>query len=230
MLRKSIFLPLIAMLALLLAACGGNSTPTQTSTTSAAQDSNTASVSVTSAGPDADGDGVPDSAESLLGTDPNNADTDGDGQNDRVDSNPIVAENPISETSTTVGFTINTILVENNVDANNQAVSDHLELSLTNTANTDLRNFDIFYTVTDPTTNHVEAYYQQLPDFTLHAGESTSIHFDNAVQPAHFNFSPNSLFYTNQNQLVIEATLHTAGYAPQTATVNKDPGGEGGVE
>ncbi len=229
MFRKSIFLPLIGLLALLLAACGGNSTPTQTTNTSA-QTSSTANVSATPAGPDADGDGIPDSAESLLGTDPNNADTDGDGQNDRVDSNPIVAENPVSETSATVGFTINTILVENNVDASNQAVSDHLELSLTNTANTDLTNFDIFYTVTDPTTNHVEAYYQQLPDFTLHAGESTSIHFDNAVQPAHFKFNPNSLFYTNQNQLVIEATLHTAGYAPQTATVNKDPGGEGGVE
>lgn len=237
MMRKFFILPSVALLVLLLAACGGNppsAQPTPTSSPSSGAvtvaPSTADTTVVTAAGPDADGDGVPDTAESLLGTDPNNADTDGDGQNDRVDNNPIVAENPITETSTTVGFTINSILVENNVDANNQPVSDHLELSITNTANTDLTNFDIFYTITDPTTNHVEAYYQRLTDFTLRAGETASIHFDNAGQPAHFKFNPNSLYYTNQNQLVIDATLHAAGYAPQTATVNKDPGGEGGVE
>ena len=39
---------------------------------------------------DSDGDGVPDSAEVLLGTDPMVADTDGDGQNDLMDADPVV--------------------------------------------------------------------------------------------------------------------------------------------
>lgn len=179
---------------------------------------------------DADGDGLPDSTESLLMTDPNNPDTDGDGQNDRLDTTPIFTDTLIVETSTTVGFTLNSILAENNVDANNQAVSDHLELSITNTSGTTLTGFDIYYTISDPTASTVEGYYRPLPDFTLNAGETKSIHLDNAGLPDHFSSNPNSLFYINQNQLVIEATLHAEGYAPQTISVTKDPGGEGGVE
>ena len=41
------------------------------------------------AGPDTDGDGVPDTAEPLLHTDPGNPDTDGDGQNDLADAAPV---------------------------------------------------------------------------------------------------------------------------------------------
>ncbi len=46
------------------------------------------------AGPDADGDSVPDTAEPLLHTDPGNADTDGDGQNDLADAAPVTAPDP----------------------------------------------------------------------------------------------------------------------------------------
>jgi len=180
--------------------------------------------------PDADGDGLPDNTESLLMTDPNNPDTDGDGQNDLVDTTPIFTDTLIVETSTTVGFTLNSILVENNVDANNQAVSDHLELSITNTSGTALTGFDIYYTISDPTAGTVEGYYRTMPDFTLNAGETKSVHIDNAELPDHFSANLNSLFYINQNQLVIEATLHAGGYVPQTISVMKDPGGEGGVE
>ena len=40
---------------------------------------------------DYDGDGLTDAEESLLGTDPNNPDTDGDGINDKLDRTPLVA-------------------------------------------------------------------------------------------------------------------------------------------
>lgn len=42
---------------------------------------------------DTDGDGLPDTAEKLLGTDPRNPDTDGDGKNDKIDPNPTFADN-----------------------------------------------------------------------------------------------------------------------------------------
>jgi hypothetical protein len=193
---------------------------------STAQSSTSNTSSAAAAGPDADSDGIPDNAETLLATDPNNDDTDGDGRNDRDDDNPIFADNPIVETSTTEGFSINSILVEDNVDANNRAAPDHLELSITNTTDTDLTDFDIYYTFADPTTNHTEAYYLKLSDFTLGAGETTSIHFDSADQPAHFPFNPNSIYFNNPNELPTEVTLHAAGYAPQTATVTKDAIGE----
>ena len=41
------------------------------------------------AGTDTDGDGVPDSAEPVLGTDHLNPDTDGDGMNDLADKDPV---------------------------------------------------------------------------------------------------------------------------------------------
>ena len=153
--------------ALFLTACG-----TAASSTSGGAD-------VANAGPDADGDGLPDSPEALLGTDPNNADTDSDGQNDKVDPNPTLADNPITETGTKVGFTINSILVENNIDTHGAGVPDHLELALANPGATDLANFEVYYTITDPTTQVKQGYYRTLPGFILKAGETKSLHFDN---------------------------------------------------
>ncbi|MCA9995211.1 MAG: hypothetical protein KDE56_05665 [Anaerolineales bacterium] len=223
MFRKNYTLLFITALftALLLAACGTAPSPT-TSTNS----SNT-----TADDPDTDGDGIPDSAETLLGTDPNNADTDGDGENDLADQNPMMADNPIQESSTAVAFTLSGLQVENNVDADGADVPDHLEFKINNTSTADLTNFDIYTTITDQTTGDVQGYYQTLPVLTVKAGETRTIHFDNTGQPDHFSVNPNSAFYTDQNGLTLNVTLHAAGFAPQIGSVDKDPGGaEGGVE
>lgn len=228
-------------LVLLLAACGGKSTPvpaptvasnsstTNTTTTTNTSSSGAASGGVAANGPDSDGDGIPDAAEMLLGTDPNNPDTDGDGQSDLDDKNPTQADNPIKETSTTVGFTIASILVENNVDAGGTAVDDHLEFSVANATTTDITNFDIYYTYT--TTGTVQSYYRTLPDFTLKSGETKALHLDNTGQPDHYSLNPNGMYYTSMDPMTVDVMLHAEGYAPQTATVNKDAGGaEGGAE
>lgn len=216
---KKIYTLLISLIlgTLFLAACG-NAAPAQTSQPS----NNSSQAAATAGGPDSDGDGIPDSAEKLLGTDPNNADTDGDGQNDLADPKPTFADNPIQEASTQTGFKINTILVENNVNPTGGGAPDHLELSLTNTASSDLSNFDVYYTIKDLTTNDMQAYYRALPGFTLKAGETKSLHFDNTGQPNHFSANPNSMYYTDPNQLQVEATLHAKGFAAQTASVKKD--------
>ena len=207
--------------ALLLAACG--SSPT------AAPAANSAASATN--GTDTDGDGIPDSAEAVLGTDPNNADTDGDGQNDLADKDPMLAENPIQETSATIGFTISGLQVENNVDADGADVADHLEFKVANPGTADLTNFEIYYTITDQTTGVVQGYYRTLPGFTVKPGETQTIHFDNSGLPNHFSVNPNNAFYTDVNGLTLEVNLHVSGFAVQTASVAKDPGGaEGGGE
>ncbi len=210
----------IVLSSLLLAGCG-NSAPAPSS-----QPANNggSQPAATASGPDADGDGIPDSAETLLGTDPTNADTDGDGQNDLADPKPTFADNPIQETSTQAGLKINNILVENNVDGTGGGAPDHLELQVSNTGATDLANFDIYYAIKDLTTNNAQAYYRPLPGFSLKAGETKSLHFDNTGAPDHFSVNPNGMYYTNPNQLQVDATLHAAGFAPQSASVNKDAG------
>jgi hypothetical protein len=211
MFKKIVPLLFIVLLSIGVVGCGGTAVSPTTNTTA-----NTT---------DTDSDGIPDSAEPLLGTDPHNADSDGDGQNDLADKDPMLADNPIQESSTTVGFTISALLVENNVDANGADVSDHLEFKVTNTGTAVLTNFDIYTTITDQTTSAVQSYYRTLPDFTVKPGETKDIHFDNTGQPDHYNVNPNSAYYKNPNALTVAVTLHAPGFAPQTGSVDKDAAG-----
>jgi len=228
-------LTLIAFLltaVLALSACGGSSVPTpapaasQPAAPAAAAPAKADTNAVAVSGTDSDGDGIPDAAEKVLGTYPNNADTDGDGQNDLADAKPLFADNPISESSTTVGFTVDAIAVENNVDASGAGVADHLEMKVSNSTQKEITGFDIYYTFTDAVSGDQQAYYRKLDGFTLKTGESKSLHLDNESAAEHFSVNPNSLFYANPNALKVDVTLHASGYAPQTITINKDPIGK----
>ena len=236
-------LTLVAFLltaALVLSGCGGSSTPTATPVPAAAQPAAPAAAQpaapaaasantntkLAPSSTDTDGDGIPNDAEKVLGTDPNNADSDGDGQNDLADAKPLFADNPISESSTTVGFTIDAIAVENNVDASGAGVADHLEMKVSNSTQKDIAGFEIYYTFTDAVTGDQQAYYRKLDGFSLKTGESKSLHLDNDAATDHFSVNPNSVFYANPNLLVVDVTLHAVGYAPQTASINKDPIGK----
>lgn len=214
---------------LVLSGCSGASAPPQASggATGSVASSGTATGSAGAAsGADADGDGIPDAAETLLGTDPQNADTDGDGQNDKVDASPLKADNPIVEASTTQGFKINSVLAENNVDAGGATVDDHLELTVTNTSATDITNgWDLFYSLTDKTTGDVQSFYLPLPGFSIPAGKTVHLHVDTSGAAGHFRADPNSAYYKGKNAMQVDVILHAKGFAPQTSGVKKDAGG-----
>ena len=222
--RTTILMAIFLIFSLALAACGGSAA---SSDASAATDNGASAATDV----DTDGDGIPDNAEAVLGTDPRNPDTDGDGSNDLEDEHPDMADDPIQESSTTEGFVISGLLVENNVDADGADVADHLEFKVTNTTDVELSGFDIYYTITDQDTGAVQGYYRTLPNFTVQPGETKDIHFDNSGVADHFSVNPNSAFYTDQNGLTLMVKLHVDGYAAQTGSVDKDPAGlEGGNE
>lgn len=169
---------------------------------------------------DTDGDGIPDSIEKTYGTNPYAADTDGDGINDKQDNNPVFADNPIKETSTAaLPITVKDAKVEDN------ATSDHLEISVTNTGKSDLTNFDIYYTITDKVANKQEAYYQKLSGLSIKPGETQTVHFDNDVsKPGHYCGNMNGLYGTSSNGLTFDVILHSNGFKPCEFTVEKAKG------
>jgi hypothetical protein len=139
-----------------------------------------------------------------------------------------VSADPITNTSTDQVLAIDSVIVENNVDlSTGKDASDHLEIGLTNTGPTELTGFEVYYTFADTTAGLTESYYAALPStFTLAAGASRTIHFDDTGMPDHFADNPYSLYHTSNNGLDVTVEVSAAGAAPQTATVQKDPGGD----
>jgi len=136
-----------------------------------------------------------------------------------------VTDNPITNTATDQTLTIDSVLVENNEDADGNAVDDHLEIAVSNTGTADLSGFEAFYTITDPTAGASESYYADLSGFVVPAGGTGTIHFDNTGATDHFPVNQYSLYYTSTNALDLEVQISAQGAAIQTATVQKDAGG-----
>ena len=178
------------------------------------------SAAVTAIPGDLDGDGIPDAAEKLLGTNPYTADTDGDGITDLEDPQPTMLDNPIAESSIdTLPVKVKDARVENNQAA------DHLEIMLQNTGKVTLANWGIFYTITDKKTGAQEAYFLPLIGLEIAAGKTVTIHFDNDVStPDHYYGNMNGLYGTSANGLIFDITLHADGYAPIQINLEKDEG------
>lgn len=137
-----------------------------------------------------------------------------------------VKDNPISNTSTTKALVIDSVKVEDNVDAAGKDVSDHLEVAVSNTGATDLGGIEIFYTFTDPKAKLSESYYVQLlPEFTIPAGGRRVVHFDNSGAPDHYQVSEFSLYKTSKKALEVSVIVSAKGAAVETSTVKKDAGG-----
>jgi hypothetical protein len=137
-----------------------------------------------------------------------------------------VTSNPISNTATAKTLAIDKVMVENNTDSSGATVNDHLQLDLHNSGTTPLSGVEVFYTFADPTSSAKESYYLKLPaTFTVPAGGTRTIHFDNTGAPDHFPVNKFSLYATSTAALQVTVEVSATGAAPVTATAKKDPGG-----
>ena len=174
---------------------------------------------------DTDGDGVPDTSEVLLGTDPMVADTDGDGQNDLPDADPAFMANPIDMSGAPATFAIKEALVENNYDfAAKKDATDHLELLVTNSGSAPLTGFSIYYSITDADTGKVEGTFRKLDGFSIPAGGEARIHLDDGTEAGHFRANPNSIYISSQAAKTVTFVLKVDGFAPVSVEVAKDKG------
>jgi hypothetical protein len=174
---------------------------------------------------DSDGDGIPNLAEPVLGTDPMNADTDGDGVNDLKDKTPLFAENPMNRTGTANAFKFTGQVEDNSDPVTKKSVADHLELEIKNTSGQDMTDITIYYTVKDLGTEKTEAYYKPLTGLTIKNAAKASIHFDDVKHPNHFSDNPNSSYHKSENEKLFTVALAAAGLAPIKIEIHKDKGG-----
>ncbi len=175
---------------------------------------------------DTDGDGVPDTSEVLLGTDPMVADTDGDGVNDLADADAAFMPNPMTLDGPAAPFTVVEALVENNFDPVKKAdATDHLELVFHNPGPTDLTGFSIYYAIKDADSGTVEGTFRHLDGFAVPAGADARIHFDDGLEPGHFRANPNSIYASSQAAKTFTVVVQVDGFAPLTTEIAKDKGG-----
>ena len=220
----------LTMSVALFTGCSGNNTPKSSNASSINASNSTAPANQTQdsstntapkvTGTDTDGDGIPDSVEKTYGTNPAAADTDGDGVPDKTDKDPVFTPSLIKETSTTaLPVKVKDARVEDNVNA-----SDHLEITLMNTGKTDLKDFDLYYTVTDTVTKKAEGYYVKLAGFALEAGSTKTLHFDNKQGDLHYTGNFNGIYGTSKNEVQFQGQIHASGYAPLDFSTKKSKG------
>lgn len=174
---------------------------------------------------DTDGDGLPDAAENVLGTDPMNADTNGNGITDSKDKTPLNMANPIKAGGATGGLKF-TYKVEDNADpATGKSADDHLEIALTNTSGADLAGLVMFQQIKDDVTGKSEETFRKLDTVALKAGATQTLHFDTKTAPGHFRVNPNSMYVKNPNPKSFSVTFAADGIAPVSVAVHKDKGG-----
>jgi hypothetical protein len=206
----------LAMSAALFTGCSDSGASKSNSNASSISSSNIPSAN----GTDTDGDGIPDSVEKTYGTNPLAADTDGDGVPDKTDQDPVFTPNLIKETSATaLPVEVKDARVEDNVNA-----SDHLEITLKNTGDTVLKDFDLYYTVADPAAKKSEGYYVKLTGLAIEAGSTKTLHFDNKQGDLHYTGNFNGIYGTSQNEVQFQGQIHAAGYAPMEFSTKKSKG------
>lgn len=138
---------------------------------------------------------------------------------------PGLYPNPIKNTSAKRGIKLTSVMVENNVDAAGNAVSDHLQFTINNLTNQMLSNLETYYTITDSANGKKEGYYKPLTGITIPAHGSVTVHLDNQSGYGHLPANVHGIYGTALDQLKFSIEVSAPVYAVATAQVTKAPGG-----
>jgi hypothetical protein len=185
-----------------------------------------------SASLDTDSDGIPDSAEALLGTDPITMDTDGDGIDDKNDKKPVLIDHPVVYGTQPSGVILANAKAEDNFDPiTKKDVADHIELGITNQTDQPIKGLKVILNIRDLTSKDSESYFRYLSGLTLAPQSSTTIHFsidgttDFSAKVNHFRLNPNSIYYRSMSAKDISIEVVTPFNNSTTVTIHKDKGG-----
>ena len=136
-----------------------------------------------------------------------------------------VTKNPIVNTSTAPGITITSAKVQDNVDPiTKKAIPDRLLMKVVNKSSKPASGFEIFYTMKDSSTKAKESYYQKLTGFTVKAGATSYLYFDNLAGAGHFPENIFSIYRSSTNEVKFAIVLSAKGFKIATASAVKDKG------
>ena len=136
-----------------------------------------------------------------------------------------VTSDPIVNAATAPTLKITYAAVEDNVDpTTTQAITDRLEVTLTNTGTQPLTGFEVYYQMTDVTTKATEGYYQKLDGLTIPAGQEQTIYFDNETGPGHYPENAFSIYRSSTNQVDVKIDVSATGAKIATGTATKSVG------
>lgn len=136
------------------------------------------------------------------------------GLSDRTDIEHLFTQNLIQD-NTPLTLTVKAVQVKDNLSDN------HLEITLCNTGNKVLTDFDIYFSMTNPIDSTTETYYEILNDLSINPGKSKTIFFDNKVsQKDHYAFNSNGLYGDSPQPQNINGWIHAKGYESFSFTIN----------
>ncbi|WNM23907.1 hypothetical protein [Demequina capsici] len=136
-----------------------------------------------------------------------------------------VASDPIVDTSTTPGLAVTQVLLEDNTDASGAAISDCLQVTISNTSSQEATGLEMFYTMTDATTGASESYYQALDGLSIPAGGSATVWFDGGSGTGHYAENAYSIYRSSTNEIDFTVEVAASGLQIATGTGIKSPGG-----
>lgn len=127
-----------------------------------------------------------------------------------------VADNPITNMSTTPGLTIVSAAAEDNVDPTSGApIADRLQITIDNTTGNALTNLETYYVMTDVTTGASESYYLPLTGLTVAPNSESTISIDNETGAGHYPENMFSLYRSSSNQ--VDFTIQVSADGVQIA-------------
>lgn len=133
--------------------------------------------------------------------------------------------NQIKNNSTTPGLVIKSLTVENNVDSNGQPASDHIEVSIENTSGSTMKSLESYVTMTDQKTGSKEGYFVPLTGLSLMPNQTVTVHYNGGSGNNHYALTHNSMYYKSADAITVSVQISLPGFATQTQSVTKSPGG-----